>query len=147
MKEVVPRTYTSCPAAPLTATFLPSLIDNPCASTHAVVARVIAAPVSTIMCPLVGPVFWSSHLETGLGLRMAISMWGYCIDGGGATVLAASTLPDALRTYLIVAAPHCFLGAEAAAMTFGRCSSTFLATSKVVLAIFLETGRVVTVDI
>ncbi len=107
----------------------------------------MAAPVSTIMCPLVGPVFWSSHLETGLGLRTAISMWGYCIDGGGATVLAASTLPDALRTYLIVAAPHCFLGAEAAAMTFGRCSSTFLVTSNMELVIFLETGRVVTVDI
>ena len=88
----------------------------------------MAAPVSTITCPLV---LTCLAFSTPVGWT-ATSKWGYCIGwGGDVTDLAASNFPAAFLTYLMVADPFGIptgVAAGTADKTLGTASSIMGAT-------------------
>ena len=100
-------------------------------------------------CPFVGEGFTSSHLEDVAPVgSTATSMWGWLTGGDGATERAAKSLPVALRTYLMMAAPGVAtapVGDAAAAVTTLRTfSSIFLATLTTAAVILLAASSVIT---
>ena len=109
---VVPTTSTLCPAAPRMLTPWGGLIRSPCTSAQALVTRVTAAPVSTIILPLVActtaVASGSSHLDGAAGPRgaTATAMCGCCCWLVEApTARAEESLPEGVLTCLMARAP------------------------------------------
>ena len=110
VNAVTPNTVILLPPAPFTSKALPYVVLSPWLAAHFADTSVKAAPVSSMMWPLVGAGFASSHFEEAPIGMTDTSMWGWAMGAGGATFRAANSFPVARRTYLITADPGVMVG-------------------------------------